>query len=141
MTYTRHGHSDPKGRTNWYHRLQPTGTEPCPSSLLCVGRKHTQTTLQWSATPPSTCVRACGAGAQAQIRREESSPLSLPARGARAALLRTVPTKASSPLAAVLPTALESDSEADSLEDEEQFKARRCAGRSHLGADVVQRLR
>jgi hypothetical protein len=52
--------------------------------------------------------------------------------------MRTASTKASSPLAAVLPTALESDSEADSLEDEEQFKARRCAGLSHLGADVVQ---
>ena len=72
------------------------------------------------------------------MRREESSPLSLPARGARAALMRTASTKATSPLAAVLPTALESDSEADSLEDEEQFKARRCAGLSHLGADVVQ---
>ena len=57
--------------------------------------------------------------------------------------MRTVPTKASSPLAAVLPTALESDSEADSLEDEEQFKARRCRGSVGLtlGADVVQRLR
>ena len=52
--------------------------------------------------------------------------------------MRTVSTKASSPLAAVLPTALESDSEADSLEDEEHFKARRWVGRSRLGADVVQ---